>query len=195
MWYIVGLGNPGSAYSMTRHNIGWLVLDAYRKEVGLPEPVASAAYSGRVSAGVQVGEDVQLLYPDTFMNHSGSAVQKFVPKGETQQLIVVYDDIDIPFGEIKISFAKNSGGHNGLASIISSLTTKEFVRVRVGIAPRHVLTGAVIQPTAKKRAAFVLGSFGIRERLQLQSVTKHGATVLQQIVAHGYVAAMNTQGA
>ena len=194
MWYIVGLGNPGAQYTNSRHNVGWQVLDTYRATVGLPEPVPSAALSGAISCGVVASEEVTLLYPDTFMNNSGAAVKKLVTKKDAARLVVVYDDIDIPFGEIKISFAKNSGGHNGIASIIDALGTKEFVRVRIGIAPRRLLSGAVARPAPDKQAQFVLGRFSLRERTQVPTVLKDAATAIAQIIAHGHEYAMNQQG-
>lgn len=194
MWYIVGLGNPGAQYTNTRHNVGWQVLDTYRAKVGLPEPVPSASASGAISCGVVASEEVTLLYPDTFMNNSGAAVKKLVSAADAAHLVVVYDDIAIPFGEVKISFAKNSGGHNGIASIIDALGTKAFVRVRIGIAPRRLLSGSVARPAPSKQAQFVLGTFSFRERTQLSTVLKTAATAIDQIVTHGHEYAMSQQG-
>ena len=192
MWYVIGLGNPGSKYSMTRHNIGWQVLDAYRAAVGLPEPVASAAYSGRVSTGVSKGAEVTVLYPETFMNNSGSAVKKLVPAAEVSQVIVVYDDIDIPFGDIKISVGKSGGTHNGVTSVVQALKSKDFVQVRVGIAPRSLLSGTVHTPRGAKQAAYVLGNFSLRERLKLTHICDQAANAITEIIQRGPQAAMNT---
>jgi len=139
MLYIIGIREiPGKEYEHTRHNVGWMVLD-YLVSLSLPSPVSSSKYAGRISAGVLAGEEVMLLYPDTFMNKSGSAVKKLVPKGQEGNLVVVYDDVDIPVGEIKVSFGRGDGGHNGIKSIVASLGTKEFTRVRIGIAPKSFL--------------------------------------------------------
>lgn len=192
MWYVIALGNPGAKYSMTRHNIGWLATDAYCQFAGLPTPVASAAYSGRVSTGVQGEQEVTVLYPETFMNNSGSAVRKLVPTSAVAQTIVVYDDIDIPFGDIKISFGKSGGGHNGVASVVQALGSKEFVQVRVGIAPRSMLSGTVYRPQGAKQASYVLGNFSVRDRLKLGSVCDAAAQAIAEIVAKGYQSAMNT---
>ena len=99
MYYIVGLGNPGEKYAKQRHNVGWMVLDDLVTDAGLPTPVTSGKYSGRVSECLIGGEEVVLLYPDTFMNNSGAAVRKLVPKGEEDNVVLIYDDVDIPIGE------------------------------------------------------------------------------------------------
>ena len=115
MKLIVGLGNPGKEYANTRHNIGFLVADELEKR-GLP-----------------VG--VKLLRPDTFMNLSGEAVVKATRQTNLKpaDILVVYDDADIPFGEIRFRSSGSSGGHNGMQSIIESLGTSDVPRVRVGI--------------------------------------------------------------
>ncbi len=151
MHYIVGLGNPGEKYKNTRHNIGWTVLDYFIENEGLPGLVDSAKYAGSMSTGVVNGQEVTILYPNTFMNKSGSAVRKLVPKEEAEKLVVVYDDVDLPVGDIKVSVGRGAGGHNGVASIIESLGSKDFVRVRVGIAPVSFWTGKAGRPLTTRR--------------------------------------------
>ncbi|MDO8633420.1 MAG: aminoacyl-tRNA hydrolase, partial [Candidatus Wildermuthbacteria bacterium] len=116
MQLIVGLGNPGKKYEKTRHNAGFMVLDELEKKE-LPQ--------------------TRLLKPDTFMNNSGGAVKKEMQKLKikNQSLIIIHDDIDIPLGKIKVSKGSGSAGHKGVESIIQSLGTKEFIRIRIGILP------------------------------------------------------------
>ena len=116
MILIVGLGNPGKKYEKTRHNAGFMVLDELEKKE-LP--------------------GVRFLKPDTFMNNSGNAVKKEMQKLKlkNQNLIIIHDDIDIPLGKIKVSKGSGSAGHKGVESIIQSLGTKDFTRIRIGILP------------------------------------------------------------
>src|SRR3989338_4042229 len=116
MKLVVGLGNPGEEYENTRHNTGRIIVSLVEKKL----------------------EDskIKFLTPDNFMNNSGKAVAPLVKtKKDLENLIVIYDDIDLPLGKIKISFNRSAGGHNGLGSIIKSLKSEEFLRIRIGISP------------------------------------------------------------
>lgn len=190
MFYIVGLGNPGKRYKNTRHNVGWMVLDYMVDTLGLPEAYSSSKYAGRISEGALATDEVVLLYPDTFMNQSGSAVKKLVPKGESEKLIVVYDDVDLPVGEIQISQGKGSGGHNGVSSIVSALGTKNFVRVRVGIAGKS-LFGQTKRPTGARLPKHVLGDFKRREQKELIEVFPEASEAIVMIIKEGIQKAMN----
>lgn len=190
MFYIVGLGNPGEQYATTRHNVGFMVLDALTKSASLPTAVFSQKYAGCISEGVLGGTEVALLYPETFMNNSGSAVRKLVPAGEYENLIVVYDDVDLPVGTIKVSYGKGAGGHNGVQSIITTLHTKEFIRVRVGVAGKS-LFGHIKRPVGGKLAKHVLGEFKTREQEPLADAVATAATAVATIVTEGVTAAMN----
>jgi PTH1 family peptidyl-tRNA hydrolase len=191
MQYIVGLGNPGKQYSETRHNVGWLILDGFIAATGLPSPVASSKYAGRLSEGVVAGSEVSCLYPDTFMNKSGSAVAKLVPRAAARRLIVLYDDVDLPLGEVRVSFGRGDGGHNGIKSIVSSLGTKDFVRVRIGICPKSFWTGAPKRPQGAKLPKYVLGKFTTRELRVVEEVSGVVKEVIATILADGHEAAMN----
>lgn len=193
MHYIVGLGNPGEEYAQTRHNIGWLLLDACIASLQLPTPHQSSKASGRVSEGVVEGQEVTCLYPDTFMNHSGTAVAKLVPPQEADKLIVLYDDIDLPFGEVKVSFGRGDGGHNGIKSIVASLGTKDFIRVRIGIASATVWpweTGDVRRPKGDALAKYVLGSLTKKETTLVAEVAKWMPDLLKTIIRDGREVAM-----
>lgn len=192
MWYIVGLGNPGEKYARTRHNVGWQALDLALQAWGLPSVVSDNSVSGRVTEGL-VGEQlVRVLYPDTFMNHSGSAVVKFVPRAEVEQLIVVHDDIDLPLGEVRVAKGRGAGGNNGVQSIIQKLGSKDFVRVRIGIAPTGVFGREVKRPAGGgPLERFVLKPFGLLERQKLPAVFQDTQRALETILADGVSVAMN----
>jgi len=191
MYYIVGLGNPGEKYQNNRHNIGFMVLDILVSRAGLPPAVLSARYSGKVSAGQLEQQDVMVLYPDTFMNNSGRAVKKLVPSVETDHLVVLHDDVDLPLGQVRVSFGRGSGGHNGIASIIDSLGTKDFIRVRLGIAPTSLFTGLIKRPVGEKMPKFVLGNFSARELVKVKGVGKAVLEAVVTILNDGYMMAMN----
>lgn len=192
MYYIVGLGNPGEKYESTRHNVGWAALDYLIDKTGLPSLIDSSALSGRTTSGMLAGEEVSVLYPGTFMNNSGSAVTKFVPKNEVQKLIVVHDDIDLPLGEVKIGQGRGAGGNNGVKSIIDKLGSKEFVRVRVGIAPKSFWTGEMKRPAGGgPLERFVLKSFSGSEKKQLADIYERITIAIETVVSAGVESAMN----
>ena len=188
--YIVGLGNPGDKYTKQRHNVGWMVLDGLVDVFGLPAPVTSGKYSGRISEGAIVGQEVTLLYPDTYMNNSGTAVRKLVPNGEEGNIILIYDDVDIPIGEFKLSVGRGDGGHNGVKSVIGSLGTKDFIWLRVGIAATGFFGGAK-RPTGEKLPRHVLGDFKKREQTAVDEVALKMKEVIEMIVSEGIDKAMN----
>jgi PTH1 family peptidyl-tRNA hydrolase len=193
MYYIVGLGNPGEKYQDTRHNVGWAVLDFVCERAPLSNMLMEKALSGRTTSGIIAGHDVAVLYPETFMNNSGSAVAKFVPTTQVQNLIVIHDDIDLPFGEIKLGKGRGDGGNNGIKSIIEKLNTKDFIRIRIGIAPRSFWTGEVKRPKGGgPLEAFVLKPFTKKEQEQLDEIKTRAYGALQAVLTNGLESAMNT---
>ncbi len=191
MHYLVALGNPGQEYESTRHNVGFKALDFIVANFNLPQPVKSSQYVGKVSEGEIEGERVFLLYPETFMNHSGSAIKKMVSKDEISRLIVLYDDVALPLGEVKISFDRGDGGHNGIKSIVSALGSKEFTRIRIGVAPTSFWTGKIKPLTGSDLSRFVLAKFTNREQVKLTEVFATVCGAVGVIVQEGYVKAMN----
>ncbi len=192
MFYIVGLGNHGTKYQDTRHNVGWTVCDYVRSQAALPDLAPDNSMSGRVTEGRVKGLQVRMLYPDTFMNNSGSAVSKFVPRSEVGNLIVIHDDIDLPLGEIKLGKGRGDGGNNGIKSIIEKLGTKDFIRIRVGIAPRSFWTGEVKRPKGGgPLERFVLKPFTRSEAGKLEEVKERAYGALQEILQNGLESAMN----
>ena len=191
MYYLVGLGNPGEKYADTRHNVGWLALDHCIEKWGLPNLIEVSGQSGRVTDGMVTGAAVSVLYPDTYMNNSGSAVVKFLPRDAHKNLVVVHDDIDLPFGEIKVSYGKGGGG-NGVQSIIQKLDTKNFIRVRIGIAPTSFWTGKTKRPAGGgPLERFVLKEFGKAEQKQLNEVFIKVQKAIELILKEGHEHAMN----
>ena len=192
MFYIVGLGNHGEKYQNTRHNVGWLVCDYIREEARLPDLIGDKQMSGRVTEGTLSGVPVKVLYPDTYMNNSGSAVVKFVPKSEVKKLIVIHDDIDLPLCEMKITKGRGDGGNNGVKSIIEKLGSKDFVRLRIGIAPRSFWTGEVKRPKGGgPLERFVLKSFTKSEEGKLHEIKEQAYGALKEMLQNGPEAAMN----
>ncbi len=162
MKIVVGLGNPGEEYEKTRHNTGRILVNLIEDKIE--------------------GHKIKFLTPDTFMNNSGKEVVKFVKtKKDLENLIVIYDDVDLPLGKIKISFNRSSGGHNGLGSIIKSLKSQEFVRIRVGIAPTTP-SGKIKKPQGEKKMLdFLLGEFKKTELDILKKEAKKIADAVEMI--------------
>lgn len=131
MKIFVGLGNPGKEYEKTRHNVGFLILEKLNKGLKLEE----FRYSKKFNSEVSNNKNFILLMPQTFMNKSGEAVSRVVKfyKADLNELVVIHDDVDLPLGKIKIGFAEGTAGHNGVASIVNLLGSKNFWRVRVGV--------------------------------------------------------------
>lgn len=192
MHYIVGLGNPGEKYANTRHNIGWLALDFVREQNKLPPLVESGAASGFLTEGKIGRRPVKLLYPTTFMNNAGGAVAKLFSKKEVENLMVVQDDIALPFGEVKLSEGRGDGGHNGIKSIIEKLGSRDFVRIRIGIAPTSILTGKIKRPAGGgPLERFVLKPFTQKESKKLGDIYKRVNDALNVILEEGIEVAMN----
>lgn len=192
MHYIVALGNPGDKYEHTRHNAGFKAVDYFLEKNGLPTLVNSKSLSGRTTSGAVRGGEVAILFPDTFMNNSGSAVVKFVGKENIKDLIVVHDDIDLPFGEVKVVKGRGSGGNNGVDSIIQKLDSRDFVRVRIGISPKSFWTGKIKRPAGGgPLESFVLKTFSGSETKHLPEIFERVSTALELIVTEGVEKAMN----
>jgi PTH1 family peptidyl-tRNA hydrolase len=139
MRVIVGLGNPGSQYDWTPHNIGFLAIDVMAERAGIR--VTRPESKSQVGVGKLAGEDVILAKPQTFMNLSGGAVRMLLERYECgpEDLIVLSDEAMLPWGMLRIRERGSAGGHNGLNSIIGSLGTNEFIRIRLGVQPEHPL--------------------------------------------------------
>ena len=180
---IVGLGNPGAEYEWTRHNLGFMLVDKLAAESGLGKFRRECqSLVGRVELE---GCGVKLVKPQTYMNLSGDAVACVVEKQNLsvpgEGLIVISDDLALPFGSIRIRARGSAGGHNGLKSIIGSLGTNEFTRLRIGIQPEHPIGDP-------KR--FVLDEFPRGSRAEVEKTLERSAEALRAIVRDGVLKAM-----
>lgn len=191
MYYIVGLGNPGVEYENTRHNVGYMAVEYLREQEGLLDFSADALLEVRRTEGRVAGQTVQCILPTTFMNHSGVAVKKVVPKEAVDKLIVVHDEVDLPLGQVRFSFNRGAGGHNGVESIINHLGRKDFVRVRIGIAPVNEETGQAARPTGDRLANFVLKKFRPEELEVVAGAVKEVKRLLEVMIERGLEVAMN----
>lgn len=190
-YIIVGLGNPGLAYEGTRHNTG-------RACVGYVATTMKAT-PWKVDKKLRVHaatlqhkkKKVLLLLPDTFMNASGASLKPLVKsKKQAEELIVIYDDLDLPFGTIRVAFDRGSGGHRGVESIIKTLKTKAFVRMRIGICP--TTPGGKLKKPSDEEAvlAHILGKFSSKEQVKLKALHKLVHETLLVLLEEGREKAM-----
>jgi peptidyl-tRNA hydrolase, PTH1 family len=191
MSYIfVGLGNPGEEYEGTRHNTGRILLSWFGKSVGAEWKIDGKAKA--TIAKVKVGKTtVTLILPDTFMNNSGRSLKPLVTNLKSaEKLMVIYDDLDLPFGKSKISFNKSSGGHKGLESIIKAIKTEKFARIRVGISPVSP-SGKMKKPNGDEAVTkIILGKFKPDELTELKKLSKKVNLTLETFVSDGLEKAM-----
>ena len=191
MKLIVGLGNPGIEYENTRHNTGWIMLDFILGKKAEWKPAnGTKAQLYTDSIG---GKPAEYLKPTTFMNNSGVAVAyaKEHHKLKLNDIVVIYDDVDLPIGKMKISYDRSSGGHNGLESIIKKLKSREFVRIRVGISPATP-TGKIKKPKGEEAMLkFLLGKYKDPELTELKKLSKKVAEALETIFTEGKEKAMS----
>lgn len=190
-WVVVGLGNPGEEYEQTRHNAGRMTLFYYAKQASSPEwkeDKKSVSYTTSAHVGKNL---MALVLPNTFMNKSGSAVAKFVKSMKAaERLIVIYDDLDLPLGKIKVSYNRGSGGHKGIESIARFVKTQKFTRIRVGVSP--TIGGETRKPLGEKDVEkFILGRFKPTELEELKKVFKKASQAIDAIVTDGPMIAMN----
>ncbi len=190
-YIIVGLGNPTSEYENTRHNTGRILVTWFGKSLD-----AEWKFDGKAkatTAKVKVSKTpVILVLPDTFMNKSGNSIKQLGGSSSkwAEKMIVIYDDLDLPFGKAKISFNKSSGGHKGLESIIKAIKTEKFARIRVGISPTTA-TGKIRKPSSESAVTkLILGKFKPDELIQLKKISKKVNEALETSVTSGLQKAM-----
>lgn len=187
-YIIVGLGNPGEEYTNTRHNTGRIAVDALAKKIGIDadEWKEDKKIKSEI-AKTKVGKNtLMLIKPNTFMNKSGDSVRGFIKnKKQAETLVVVHDDLDLPFGKIKISFNKSAGGHRGVQSIIKAVKTEGFIRMRIGISPTTA-SGKMKKPIGEKAVEdLILGKFKPAEVDALKKIMKRAAEGLEALVLEG----------
>lgn len=191
---IAGLGNPGDEYAHSRHNAGRMVVDALREKYDAPEWNRDKKSQALISRSAIGDTPVLLLCPDNYMNRSGVSVAYFVKSPQAaQRLIVIYDDMDLPVGEVRISYNRGSGGHRGVESIITTLKTREFVRVRIGVTPTTIL-GKLKKPSSrdqKKTHTFLLKPLSGKNQRAFQKGMTQATAAVEKIITDGFTAAMN----
>ena len=181
MFLVAGLGNPGEEYSLTPHNLGFLVVDRLAERYGIR--VTRKDSKALTGVGEIEGHAVMLAQPQTFMNLSGSSIGPLMEKHgiELGRLVVVYDELDLPWTGLRIKTKGSAAGHNGMKSLIQSLGTNEIVRVRMGIHPGHPI---------RDGAEFVLAPIKRSQRTELEEFTGFAADAVRSIIAEGVEKAM-----
>lgn len=182
MYVIVGLGNPDKKYDMTRHNMGFRIIDALADKYNIT--VGEQKFKGLLGKGTIEGEKVILVKPLTFMNLSGECVRPVCDyfKVDTEDCIILFDDISLDPGKLRIRKKGSAGGHNGIKSIIAHLGTEGFPRLKFGVGdkPKHM-----------DLADFVLGRFSKEEEVQVTEGIEKAIEAVTCMVTEGYDAAMN----
>ncbi len=182
MYIIVGLGNPTREYQATRHNIGFDVITRISDDYNIPLDFKKhKAVCGR---GYIEGEKVVLAQPQTFMNLSGESVRELVDfyKVNPQEVIVIYDDISLDAGQLRLRAKGSAGGHNGIKSIINHLGTQEFPRIKVGVGDK---------PAGWDLADYVLSRFKEEEQPIIRDAIKKSSEAVKSIIKDGMESAMN----
>lgn len=183
MYLIVGLGNPGKEYQNTRHNIGFDVIDVIARQENIS--VTEKKHKALIGKGVIAGHRVILAKPQTYMNLSGESVRSlldYYKTDETEEFLVVSDDISLPPGQIRIRKKGSAGGHNGLKNIIAHLGHDSFQRIKIGVGEK---------PDGYDLADYVLGRFDGTDRKIMDQAALTAADAVRLILAEGADAAMN----
>jgi PTH1 family peptidyl-tRNA hydrolase len=181
MFLVVGLGNPGEEYAATLHNLGFLVVDRLAEQHGIR--ITRKDSKAHVGAGEIGGCPVMLAKPQTFMNLSGASVKPLMEKHSftAQDLILVYDELDLPWTAVRIKPKGSAAGHNGAESVIRALGTDDFVRVRLGIHPGHPV---------RNGAEYVLSPVKRQQKQDLDELIGYAADAVRSILAEGVEKAM-----
>jgi peptidyl-tRNA hydrolase, PTH1 family len=180
---IVGLGNPGIEYQFTPHNLGFLAIDRIANNLGIE--IRNRQCRALTARATIAGEEVILAKPETYMNLSGLSVRELAAEHQvdvTRDLIVIYDELDLPLGTIRIRQRGSSAGHNGMESILGALNTDEFLRIRLGIAPDRKVGDTV---------KYVLTPFRKAQDEVVSEVLDTAAQAVEVILKEGPAAAMN----
>jgi PTH1 family peptidyl-tRNA hydrolase len=174
---IIGLGNPGSQYKNTRHNVGFLAVDKFAKINNFPD----FQLQKKSNALVSESENIILVKPQTFMNESGKAVQEIIRNMQPENIIVIHDDIDLPIGKIKIIKERGSAGHKGVESIIENIGNENLIRIRIGIGGENKTEALKI----------VLKNFSADEQKIINEVISKTSEAINFLIKNGLEKAMN----
>ena len=187
---IVGLGNPGKEYEKTRHNAGRSAVELVAKNNDFDEFVFNKTSNALVAKGAIEGENATLVLPETMMNLSGKAIAAFVksPKA-AKSLLVIHDDLDLPVGVLKMVFGRGSGGHKGVESVMRAIKTKDFARIRIGVAPAGKKNQAKKLKDEEKVIKLVIGKWKPAEEAAVKKVLKKAAEAARLFAAEGIEAA------
>ncbi len=182
MYIIAGLGNPTREYEKTRHNVGFDTLDVLAGRMNTA--VDERKFKGYCGRGILGGEKVLLLKPQTFMNLSGESIREAADfyKVDPDHIIVIYDDVSLEVGQLRIRTKGSAGGHNGIKSIIAHLGTQEFPRIKVGVGAK---------PPRMDLADYVLSRFSQEDREQMEQAFEEAAKAAEVMIARGMDQAMN----
>jgi PTH1 family peptidyl-tRNA hydrolase len=189
MFLIVGLGNPGKKYQKTRHNIGFRIIEQLKEENNFSDFSFSKKDKALISKGIIARKKILLVLPQTLMNNSGFSVKKIINYTHltTKELIVVHDDLDLSLGRIKISKNRGAAGHKGVLSIIDSLGSQQFGRLRIGISPQTLNK----KRNGEAREIFVLSNFKKDEEDLVKKIIPQACQAIRLIIEQGLSAAMN----
>jgi len=188
MVLIVGLGNPGKKSARPRHNIGFMVIEEFKRKnldkYHFSDFKFIKTFNSLISEGILNGKKIILAKPQTFMNVSGKAVKILIENGKLkiENLIVIHDDLDLPLGKIRVVKGRGSAGHKGVESIIKELETKNFIRFRIGIQP--------IAGKPKNVEKFVLQKFNKTEGVIVKEVIKNSCLAIREFLEKGLERAM-----
>ena len=182
MYIIAGLGNPGKEYEGSRHNVGFMTLDRLAEKYHIE--VREKAHKALIGKGVIEGQRVILVKPQTYMNLSGESIRSVMDyyKVDPSEFIVIYDDISLEPGCLRIRGKGSAGGHNGIKNIIAHLGTQEFARVRIGVGAK---------PAQMDLADYVLGHFSRDEQAVMKQAYEDGAAAVVSMMTEGVETAMN----
>ncbi len=180
-WLIVGLGNPGLRYEKTRHNLGFMLIDKLSQKI--QTQVKREECRALIGRGAIENQTIELVKPQTFMNLSGESVNCLIKKSDRsiEKLIVISDDLALPFGKIRLRPKGSHGGQNGLRSIIDCLRTLDFIRLRIGIQPEHPIGDA---------SNFVLENFSKKDSVEVENILEQSADAIFSVIKNGVEKAM-----
>lgn len=183
---IIGLGNPGEKFKNTKHNAGFLVLDEFAKQNNFDDFKLSKKFFAQVSESQTNNNKIILAKPETFMNESGKSAQKIIAnyKLNSNDLLIIHDDIDLTLGTIKIAKNRGSAGHKGVESVVKEIGTQDFTRIRIGIKPEN----EVVKVKAKET---VLKKFSAEQQKLFLQAIKKASTMLNYYLTWGLEKTMN----
>lgn len=188
---IVGLGNPGKEYERTRHNAGRRAVELLAKQEKIDTFTFNKKANALTAKDVLVGKNTVLVLPETMMNLSGKTVAVYITSPKAAKgLLVIHDDLDLPLGSIKMVVARGSGGHKGVESIMRSIKTKDFARIRIGVAPIGKKNQAKKLKDEEKVIKYVIGNFKPGEEVELKKALKKSVEAIRFFAQDGIEVAM-----